>query len=63
MCLRLQDFHSVQVLHVKQLGNKLVHILAQYARDLDSFVTWVEENLVFLESAFTHDVLNLFSSE
>ena len=49
--------------HVKRLGNKLAHILAQYARDLDSYVTWVEENLVFLESALTHDVLNLFSSE
>ncbi|KAL0000464.1 hypothetical protein SO802_014245 [Lithocarpus litseifolius] len=36
MCLRLQDFHFVQVLHVKRLGNKPAHILAQYAKDLDS---------------------------
>ena len=39
MCLRLQDFRFVQVLHVKWLGNKLAHILAQYVRNLDSYVT------------------------
>ena len=61
MCLKLQDFHLVQVSHVKQLGNRPAHILAQYARDLDSYVTWVEENSVFLEFVLAHDVLNLSS--
>ena len=59
MCLRLQYFRFVQVSNVKQLGNKPVHILTQYTRDLDSYVTWVEKNLVFLESTLTHDILNL----
>ena len=63
MCLRLQYFRFVQVSHVKRLGNKPDHILTQYARDLDSYVTWVEKNLVFLESTLTHDILNLSSSE
>ena len=61
MCLRLQDFRSVQVLHIKQLGNKLMHILAQYARDLESYATWIEENLVFLKFALAYDALNLSS--
>ena len=61
MCLKLQDFHLVQVSHVKRSGNRPAHILAQYARDLDSYVTWIEENSVFLEFALAHDVLNLSS--
>ena len=61
MCLRLQYFRFVQVSNVKRLGNKPVHILTQYARDLDSYVTWVEENSVFLEFVLAHDVLNLSS--
>ena len=51
----------MQVSHVKRLGNRPAHILAQYARDLDSYVTWVEENSVFLEFVLAHDVLNLSS--
>ena len=49
------------MLHVKQLGNNLVHILVQYARDLDPYITWIEENSVFLKFAWAHDALNLFS--
>ena len=51
----------MQVSHVKRSGNRPAHILAQYARDLDSYVTWVEENSVFLEFVLAHDVLNLSS--
>lgn len=61
MCLRLQDFRSVQVLHVKQLGNKSVHVLAQYARDLYSYVIWVKENPVFLKLALAHGAFYLSS--
>lgn len=63
MCLRMQDFCSVQVLHVRQVGNKPAHILYQYARDLDSYVTWVEKISVIIESTLAHYVFNLSSSE
>ena len=62
-CLRMQDFCTVQVLHVRWVGNKLAHLLAQYVRDLDSYVIWIEENLIFTKSALAHDILNLSSSK
>lgn len=58
---RLFDFHSMHILHVKRAGNKLAHILAQYAKRLDSYVVWVKKNLVIIESALAHDVWNLSS--
>ena len=42
--------------------NKPAHILAQYAKGLDSYVTWVEEDPIIIELALAHDVLNLSSS-
>ena len=45
-------------MHVRRVGNKPTHLLAQYARDLNSYVIWVEENPIIIESALTHDVLN-----
>lgn len=42
--LRLQDFGSVKLLHVRRQGNKLAHILVQYAKSLENFVTWIEDN-------------------
>ena len=51
ICFRLQDFCIVQVLHIRRIGNNPTHLLAQYARDLDSYIIWVEENLIIIESA------------
>lgn len=59
ICHKLQVFCSVQLSHVRPEGNKLAHILAQYSKGLDSFVTWVKDNLVITEFAMTQDVLNL----
>ena len=39
----LFDSRSVQILHVKRVGNKLAHILAQYAKGFDSYVAWVKK--------------------
>ena len=33
---KLQDFRSVQVSHVKHQGNKLVHLLAKFAKEIDN---------------------------
>ena len=38
ICHRLHNFRFVQVSHVRREGNKPVHILAQYAKDLVSYV-------------------------
>ena len=46
-------------------SNKPAHILAKQAKDIvnsDNFVTWIKENPSLIESAITHDVLNLSSS-
>lgn len=42
--------------HVKRQGNHLAHILAQYAKNVVSYVTWIEENLHMVEPALAHDV-------
>ena len=52
----------MQILHVKQTGNRPANILAQYAKGIDSYVIWIEENSNFIESTLAQDVLLLFSS-
>lgn len=52
----------MQASHVRREGNKLAHNLAQYAKGLDSYVTWVEEDPIIIELALAPNVLNLFSS-
>ena len=61
-CLcRLQDFRPAQFSHVCCQGNRPAHILAQYAKNLESFVTWIEENSTIIENAIAQDVF-LFQS-
>ena len=61
-CLcRLQDFRAAQFSHVHHQGNRLAHILVQYAKNLDSFVTWIEENPTIIENATAQDAF-LFQS-
>ena len=60
ICHKLQVFQSIQMSHIKQGGNKPVHMLAKYAIRIGSFVTWVKENPVIFKSALDQDVLNLF---
>ena len=38
------------------------HILVQYAKDLVSYVTWVNKDPIIIESVLTYNVLNLSSS-
>jgi len=50
---------------VKQQGNKPAHLLAQHANEIDnidSYVTWIEENPLLIESTITYEVMNLSSS-
>ena len=49
--IRLQDFRAVQFSHVRCQGNRPTHILAQFAKNLDSFVTWIEETPNIIKAA------------
>ena len=42
--------------HIRRQGNRLAHLLAKYASNLDDYMTWMEENPCFLEQALLHDV-------
>ena len=55
--IRLQDFRFVQLTHVRRQGNKPAHILAHYAKKLETFVIWIEDTPLPIESALTQDVL------
>ena len=59
--VKLQDFRCVEISHVKRNGNRLAHLLAQYAKYLDSYQTWIAENPNMVESVLAHDVLCLSS--
>lgn len=61
---KLQDFRIVQLSHIKRQGNRPAHVLgflAQYVKNFDAYVTWIEENPFIVEFALTHEVPFLFS--
>ena len=59
---KVQAFRSFQFSHVKRTGNRAALILAQHAKNIDNYVTWIEENPDFIESALAQDILLLSSS-
>ena len=56
---KLKDFRGVKVSHVRRQGNRASHNLTQYSRNLISFVDWIEENPIMIESALAQDVMFL----
>ena len=44
-------------LHIKRQDNRPAHLLAQHAKNVNNYVTWMEENPSFIESALTQDVM------
>ena len=50
------EFRRVLFSHVKRQDNCLAHILAQFTKNVVSYVTWIEENLHMAEPALAHDV-------
>lgn len=46
-----KDFHGVEFSHVRRQGNRPAHLLARHALGIVNFITWIEENLCFLESS------------
>ena len=55
--LKRQDFRSVQISHVKRQSNRLAHILVQFAKGINNYVAWIEENLYIIESILAQNVL------
>ena len=41
---KLQDFRRVEISCVKWDGNRLTHLSIQYAKYLNSYQTWIENN-------------------
>ena len=50
--LQMNNFRDTKVVHVKRQGNRSAHLLAQYAKNIDGYVTWIEEFPTIIESAF-----------
>ncbi|KAK7826586.1 hypothetical protein CFP56_032082 [Quercus suber] len=42
--------------HVKRQGNVPTHLLAQYAKEVENYVVWLEECPSFLEHVCAHDI-------
>ncbi|KAL0008349.1 hypothetical protein SO802_009851 [Lithocarpus litseifolius] len=56
---KLHDFRSVKVQHVGRQGNKSAHTLAQNAKGIHGFVTWMEESPPVIESLVLQDAMYL----
>ena len=59
---QLDRFRFVSFCHIKRVGNRSAHILAQFAKQVGDFVVWLEETPNLIEDACSHDVA-LCSSE
>ena len=55
--LKRQDFRSTQISHMKRQSNRSAHILAQFAKNINNYVVWIEENLYIIESILAQNVL------
>ena len=59
---KIWDFWRVQFCHVRRQENRSAHVLAQYAKCVSHFITWIKENPIMLEATLAQDVLNFSSS-
>ena len=59
----MNDFRDTKIVYVRKQENRPTHLIAQYAKNIDSYVIWIEENPPIIESVLIQDVLFLFSSK
>nr|XP_023928573.1 uncharacterized protein LOC112039899 [Quercus suber] len=52
----VSSFRSSTFSHVKRQGNVPAHLLAQYAKEVENYVVWLEECPSFLEHMCAHDI-------
>ena len=50
------SFRNFYCSHVKRQGNVPAHLLAQYAKEVENYVVWLEECPSFLEHVCAHDM-------
>ena len=53
--VRMHEFRTFDISHVRRQANKSAHALAAYAKDIDSLVAWVEDCPPFIESLVIQD--------
>ena len=56
---KLHEFRRVKVQHVRRQRNKSAHALAQHAKGIHGFVTWLEESPPIIESLVLQDAMYL----
>ena len=61
-CSRLPTFSTFQSSHVRRQGNRPAHILAAFAKNIDSFLTWMEECPPFLASSVLQNAMYRFAT-
>ena len=61
ICSKLHEFRTFQSSHVGRQGNWLTHTLAAFAKNIDSFVTWMEECPPFIASFVSQDAMFFFA--
>ena len=61
-CSRLPTFSTFQSSHVRRQENKPTHILVAFAKNIDSFVTWMEECPPFFASLVSQDAMYYFAT-
>jgi len=60
-CTRLPVFCTFQSSHMRRQGNRPAHTLATFAKNIDSFVTWMEKCPPFLTSLVSQDAIYYFA--
>ncbi|KAL0014778.1 hypothetical protein SO802_001847 [Lithocarpus litseifolius] len=58
MSQRVKAFRSYAFSHTKRQGNIPAHLLAHYARNIVSYVAWLEECPSLIEHACAHDLVS-----
>ena len=57
LVLFLSAFRSFSISHVDRKGNRVVHLLAKHAQDIEQFIIWIEESPCFFKHALSADVV------
>ena len=55
----LHEGWRVEFSYVCRQGNRLAHLLAKLAFDINDFFIWIKENPCFLEEALVYDVISI----
>ena len=54
---KMHGFRTFNFTNVKRQGNRPTYLLANFAKGIDSYVTWLKETPFFIESSTLHDAM------